>query len=316
MNLRQMKYFVAVFEEGSFSQAARRENATQSGLSMQVRNLERRLGVRLFERGAHGVAPTQAGQRYYQRCVPILNEVHTAEEEARALSGQVSGRLRMGLIPALTRGAAPMVVIEYARRFPNVELQIVEGYSAALTEQVRDGDLDFAVVPQLHQQVGLKARLLAHDLEMLVAGPRACLRPNAPVRLADLPPLKFVLPGVQNSRRATLEQYFHVEGIKIDRIMQLDGMIETFQLVLETDWATILPMTMMVHEICGDGFGLSQLNINPIVDPTIVYSFMLIQPAGHPLSQPARLFIEMLETGLNDALARCQELLPMVEAAQ
>lgn len=316
MNLRQTKFFVAVFEEGSFSQAARRENATQSGLSMQIRNLEGRLGVKLFERGVHGVTPTIAGRRYYARCVPILNAVRFAEEEVRALAGEVSGSIRVGLIPALTRGIAPTVVIDYTRAFPNVEMQIVEGYSQALTHLVVEGDLDFAIVPQLAPQVGIEARLLAHDHEMLVTGPKAGMLPNEPVRLADLPPLNLVLPGSQNSRRATLEQYFHVEGVKVERIMQFDGMIGTFRIILETDWATILPMTMMYHEILGDDQGAPQLVLNPIVEPTIVYSFMLIEPTRRPLTQPARLFVEMLEQELNHAVEHCAELLPLSLAAE
>jgi DNA-binding transcriptional LysR family regulator len=311
-----MKFFVAVFEEGSFSEAARRENATQSGVSMQIRNLERRLGVRLFERGSNGVTPTHAGRRYYARCVPILNAVRAAEEEISALSGDVSGQLRVGLIPALTRGAAPKVVIDYMQRFPNVDLQIVEGYSQALTDLVLGGELDFAIVPQLGPQTGLEARLLARDYEMLVTGPRAKMVPNKPVRLAELPPLRLVLPAIQNSRRATLEQYFNVEGVAIERIMQFDGMIGTFQMILETDWATILPMTMMIHEIGGDGHGSPQLCINPIVDPTIYYSFMLIQPSRQPLSQPAQLFVDMLENALNEALGYCEEVFAPTRAAQ
>ena len=75
MDLRQLEQFVAVYEEGSFSRAARRENCTQPGLSVQIRNLEEQLGVELFTRTARGVDPTVAGKRFYTKSLAILNAV-------------------------------------------------------------------------------------------------------------------------------------------------------------------------------------------------------------------------------------------------
>lgn len=111
MNFRQMRAFISVYEEGSFSAAAVRENATQSGLSMQIRNLEERLGVRLFERGPQGVAATPAGRIYYARCLPILNAAQMAEEEVQALAGDIYGKLRVGVIPSLSRSGLAQVLV-------------------------------------------------------------------------------------------------------------------------------------------------------------------------------------------------------------
>lgn len=72
MNLRQIATFVGVYEEGSFSKAAKRLNLTQSGLSMQVQNLEAATGVKLFERSPRGIVPTFAGHRLYARAVERL----------------------------------------------------------------------------------------------------------------------------------------------------------------------------------------------------------------------------------------------------
>src|ERR1700733_5505197 len=95
--LRQVKAVIAVCEEGSFTRAAQRENATQSGISQHVGAVERALGVRLFERSSTGVAPTPAGLRYYRRCVEAVGMLETAGEEARSLASFVSGELRIGL---------------------------------------------------------------------------------------------------------------------------------------------------------------------------------------------------------------------------
>src|SRR5262245_16486200 len=102
-SLRQVRAVIAVCEEGSFTRAAARENATQSGISQHVAAVERALGTKLFERWAGGVTPTPAGLRYYKRCVAAVGELETAGEEARALASRVTGDLRIGLMPTFTR---------------------------------------------------------------------------------------------------------------------------------------------------------------------------------------------------------------------
>src|SRR5439155_17522034 len=81
--LRQIRAIIAVCEEGSFTRAAARENATQSGISQHVAAVERRLGVKLFERSARGIAPTPAGLRYYRTCVEAVGRLENANEEAQ-----------------------------------------------------------------------------------------------------------------------------------------------------------------------------------------------------------------------------------------
>src|SRR5260370_10117802 len=103
--LRQIRAIIAVCEEGSFTRAAARENATQSGISQHVAAAERTLGVKLFERSAAGVTPTPAGQRYYKRCIEAVGQLANAAGEVRGFATRVSGDLRIGLIPTVTRAA-------------------------------------------------------------------------------------------------------------------------------------------------------------------------------------------------------------------
>ena len=90
MKVQQLRFFVAVYEEGSFSAGAIRVNATQSGLSMHVRQLEDRYGVALLNRSSTGVTPTEAGRTFYGRAIEVLNAVSRAEDTLRELSGVLS----------------------------------------------------------------------------------------------------------------------------------------------------------------------------------------------------------------------------------
>ena len=168
--LRQIRAIIAVREEGSFTRAALRENATQSGISQHVATAERALGIKLFERSATGVTPTPAGRRYYERCIEAISRLENAQQEARGMADAVSGDLRIGLIPTLTRAALAPTLERFNPRHPDVRMHIVEGYSGLLTDMVLADELDFAVVPTREGRVGLKSRLIVRDREMLVSG--------------------------------------------------------------------------------------------------------------------------------------------------
>jgi LysR family transcriptional regulator, nitrogen assimilation regulatory protein len=288
--LRQVRAVIAVCEEGSFTRAAAREHATQSGVSQHVAAVERALGVRLFERSSTGVTPTPAGLRFYKRCVEAVGMLATAGEEARAMAGLVTGELRIGMMPTFTRAVLAPALDDFMRRHPDVRLHIVEGYSATLTEMVRADALDFAVVPAFEGQIGIKARLLARDREMLISGRRRGLSPLAPLRLAGLRPLKLVVPGRQNVRRRNLDTYFQTHGVEVDALVEMDAMIATLEFVARSDWVTVLPSLISVNDIGGRTFV-----VNPLVDPPLYDEFVLIQPTRRTLSAQARVFLERLE---------------------
>jgi LysR family transcriptional regulator, nitrogen assimilation regulatory protein len=288
--LRQVRAVIAVCEEGSFTRAAERENATQSGISQHVAAVERALGVKLFERTPAGVTPTPAGLRYYRRCVEAVGALDDAADEARSLGRQVTGDLRIGLMPTFTRAVLAPVLDDFVPRCPEVRLHIVEGYSGLLTEMVLDDALDFAVVPAFEGMIGLSSRLLLRDREMLISGPKRGLTPLAPVRLADCKPLKIVLPGPDNIRRRNLETYFQSHGVELDAMLEMDAMIATLEFVARSDWVTVLPSVISVNDI-----ERGELIVNPLVDPEMHAEFVVIQPARRVLSPQARIFLDRFE---------------------
>jgi LysR family transcriptional regulator, nitrogen assimilation regulatory protein len=290
ISLGQIRAVIAVCEEGSFTRAADRENATQSGISQHVGAVERALKVKLFERSAGGVAPTPAGLRYYKRCVEAVGTLERAEEEARSLAGEVTGDLRIGLMPTFTRAVLAPVLDDFVPRCPEVRLHIVEGYSALLTEMVLDDELDFAVVPAYEGTIGLKSRLLVRDREMLISGPRLGLRELMPVRLPDLKPLKIVVPSPDNIRRRNLDTYFQSHGVEIEAMLEMDAMIATLEFVARSDWVTVLPSVISVNDI-----GRGELIVNPIVEPSLHAEFVVVQPTRRTLTTQARLFLQRFE---------------------
>jgi len=295
VTLRQIRSVVAVVEEQSFTRAAKRENATQSGVSQHVAAVEQHLGTPLFERGSEGVIATAAGRRYYAHCIDILRSIETAEDEARAAGGGMTGKIRAGLIPAFTRGALAPALDRFTQEQPGVEIEIIEGYSGALTDMVRAQDLDFALVPGFAGGTGLRISRLARSREMLVSGPSMGLRNLVPLRLADLPPVKLIVPSAANIRRVRIEEYVQSLGVRVERLLEMDAMIGTLELVAASDWVTILPWV-----ICGRDAeaGGQERRVSPLIDPSLHSDFVVIEPASRPLSPEGSAFLDAMRSGI------------------
>ncbi len=303
VTLRQIQAIIAVCEEGSFTRAAARENATQSGLSQHVSAVEKLLGVRLFDRSATGVTPTPAGQRYYRRCIDAIGMLELAKEEARGRADIVSGTLRIGLMPTFTRAALAPTLEHFVLAHPDVQVRVVEAYSGMLTDQVLSDQLDFAIVPAFEGRTGLKSRLILRDREVLISGRGSSFKPLAPVRLSDCAPLKIVAPGPDNIRRRNLEIYVQSHNVAIETMIEMDAMMATFDFVARTDFVTVLPGLICVNDI-----GKGEFTINPI-DPPLYAEFIVITPARRTLSTPARLFLERFEVDLAEMGKRLAGLL-------
>ena len=122
-SLRQIRLFVAAYEEGSFTAAAHRENATQSGVSQHIHQLEARFGAALFLREAGAVHPTPAGDLYYRYCVEILRVHEASRNEMKRFGSGLSGEIIVGLMPTMTRSVLGPALATFAAEIPTLRLE-------------------------------------------------------------------------------------------------------------------------------------------------------------------------------------------------
>lgn len=289
-SLLDLRLFVAAYEERSFTAAAARENATQSGVSQHIRKLETGLGIQLFKRASGRMTPTPAADDFYRRSIAILGRFQIAENELNEFRKGLTGEITVGLIPTLTACALTPALATFINSHPNARVRIVEGYDAGLTDRVRSGQFAFAIVPAFHRAEELESHHLQSTQEVLVSRRSFGLKRLAPVRLADLPPLKMVVPGPGNIRRRTIEKYAAANGIQLRSMLELDTMMGTLDLVATSDWVTILPAIMMASEI-----DRARFNIHPIVDPELMLELVLIRPARRQMDPIAKVFLGLLE---------------------
>ncbi len=300
--LREIRLFVAAFEERSFTAAAHRENMTQSGVSQRIRQIEDRLGVRLFVRRGVAVAPTPAGEAYYQGCLEMIRTQERTERVVRGHSGSLHGELVIGLMPTMTRGALAPALRAFVARHPNVSLRIVEGYSAELVSQIRSSELAFAIVPASDHGAGIRSGFFASTPELVVSSPSRGLPHLRPVRLVDHGPLRLILPSGRNTRGPRIEAYLASAGVPIERRLEMDSMFGTLDYVAMTDWVAILPGLMLVEDLDG-----ARLHVSAILEPEMILDLVIIEPARRPLDEAAHAFLEALRESvahLNATLTR------------
>ncbi|GHF04013.1 LysR family transcriptional regulator [Amycolatopsis deserti] len=192
MELRQLRYFLAVAEELHFGRAAERMHIVQSAVSQQVRRLERELGVDLFDRTTRTVRLTEAGHRF----LPHAREVVAAEERAldamRSVRAERDATLRLGTSDGLGE-RLDRLLAEYARRAPRSQLELVHASTEERLRRVRSGELDGAIVRGRWTWPGLRMIEVWTD-EVLAALP-AGLFAGADVALAELAGLPLRLSG-------------------------------------------------------------------------------------------------------------------------
>jgi DNA-binding transcriptional LysR family regulator len=190
-DLWSLQVLVAVADRGSFSGAAKSLNLTQPAVSRQIAALERRFGVTLFRRLPRGVRATHAGEVAIDQAGAILGRVSDMEARLKALAGLEGARVRVSAFPSAHTSLVPEVIGRFTRRYPGVEVSLVDVPSGEAIRAVRAGEVDVALVtgwdhPHPRSGDGVEILSLVED-RLFIALPRGHrLARRRPLRLPDL----------------------------------------------------------------------------------------------------------------------------------
>ena len=218
MELRQLEYLVAVAEEASFTRAAGRVHISQSGVSAQVRQLERELGAALVDRSSRAARLTDAGAAALPHARAALDAASALRQAVDEVNGLVRGRLTVGMVTACTVPGLFDALAAFRRAHPGVALTLAEDDSAALTRRVRAGTADLALAglagappPDLGVLPVLTERLVA-----AVPPGHPLLSGRAPVPLAGLARHEVVCMPAGTGIRAALDASCAAAGVRLD----------------------------------------------------------------------------------------------------
>ncbi len=248
MDLLELRYFLTVADEGSFSRASIKLGITQPGLSRQIQRLERAFGTYLFYRNGRGVAPTPAGQKLVETARTMLGQFDATKGEILEESSRAQGSVVFGVPPSLGASLAAPVAMSFRRIHPGATLHVREAFSSTLLEWVESGRLDLAVLYDArrgHNQI--VAPLLREDLFLVQGAARA--NGTGRASSAELAGLGFVLPGGSNGLRRVVDQAMQRAGLQLAVDMELDSVPALKQLVEHGPWSTILPYAAVHAEV-------------------------------------------------------------------
>jgi DNA-binding transcriptional LysR family regulator len=194
MELRQLRYLVALAEEGNFTRAAANEHIAQPAMSQQIRRLEDELGLALVERTTRRVALTEAGEALVVRSRRILAELESADAELQALRGVHTGHVTIGAMHTMGPVDLSLVLALFRERHPDVRFTVREQTSEEMAEMLRVDELDLAFlsVTERVESRGLGLHQLVSE-ELVVLLPREHrLSRRAELRMAELDGESFI----------------------------------------------------------------------------------------------------------------------------
>ena len=193
ITLRQLRYLSALARHGHFGRAAESCSVTQPALSMQIRDLERTLGVAVVERRPGDVMLTDAGREIARRAEDVLTASRDLVDFARHRSGVLTGRLTLGVIPSLAPYLLPRILPVLQSRFPELRLELRETQTRQLLEDIKSGALDAALLalPVAEPDIGTIA--LFEDLFLLAVPASDPHRESVRVAAADIDQSRLIL---------------------------------------------------------------------------------------------------------------------------
>ncbi|GAA0941456.1 LysR family transcriptional regulator [Actinocorallia libanotica] len=197
MELHQLEYFVAVAEERNFTRAAERLHISQSGVSAQIRRLERELGAELFDRSTRAAALTVAGKAALDHARAALAAARAVGQAVDEVNDLVSGSLTVGMVVGCTITPLFDALAAFHRAHPGVEISLLEADSDHLTERVRAGTLDLALVGAAAAPEDLESLTIISERLVAAVPPAHPLAEQRRVTLNDLcsHPLICMPPG-------------------------------------------------------------------------------------------------------------------------
>ena len=268
-----MRAFTAVVEERSFTAAARRLNATQSGVSQQVAKLERHLGVTLLMRGNQFATPTPAGRQLYLRSIAILRELSATEATLKSYGHGMAGALTVGLMPAMTRCISGPVLRKLMIDHPNVHIRLIERPSSVLINAVTAGEIDFAIVPAFNAPEAIRCRPIGTTGEVLVCRGRRHKSHMRPIALNEISPIRLILQPPGNLRRERILTSPKAARVVIVETLELDSTLGMLEFVQHSEFATILPAMAVIPEI-----ERKDLCVRPIRSRSLQLDLVAIEP--------------------------------------
>lgn len=289
MKLNSLRDFLAVAERGSLRAAARQLDVPQPSMTRSIHDLEKELGVVLFERRAKGVVLTPMGEVFLRRAKAVRSEFRRAQEELDQLRGETNGHIRMCLSSVAHMALLPNALGPFRQRFPDVTLEIIDAVLPRVDKELKDGTLDLYVGPVYGE---LSRELSA---EKLFDNQRIVLcrkgHPLAGVTsLRGLAGAEWITTSFTHKAEDELSPVFERHGLPPPRVVMQAHSALTFLFtiansdllsMLPMQWAQVLPFRQTLQRI-------------DVAEQLYAPTICIVQRTGLPLTPAAEYFCDMV----------------------
>lgn len=293
LKMRQVLLLAALDEHRNMHRAAASLSMTQPAATRMLADLERLLGMRLFERSARGLTPNAYGESLVRHARVMLATLDHARDDINALVSGTEGKIVLGTLLVAAPVLVPRAVARFKERHPGHTVLIREGTSAVLTPRLLRGELDLIVGRASSDLAGegLKFEAFYREPMQVVARPAHPLASRRGLRLARLAGEQWIVPTPEAAYRRRLEGAFRQAGVEPPRrIVESHSILTNIALVRETDMLAVMPRDVAQHY---SGLGLVRIlsvGLPPPSGPVGVVTVLgrTLPPAATDLIQALR----------------------------
>lgn len=286
MELRHIRYFMAVAEERNFTKAAEKLCIAQPPLSRQIQDLENELGTKLLIRKPHDLQLTEEGMLFLQYAVQIMELVEKSQETIHEMAEGLQGTLYL----ALVEGHAPRLVSKWIagfhKRYPRVQYQLWNGNSDDVSNRVAKGLCDLAVIMEPHNGEGLESLPVYEEpwIAMIPGKNPLAQKEEDTIELSELLPYDLIIPS-RESRLQEINGWFERTGKKPKVICRVAHTVNAYELARNGVGISIYPAA------AADIADQQAVCIKRLIHPSVTASYILVWSRAHRQSLVAEEFI-------------------------
>jgi LysR family cyn operon transcriptional activator len=288
MELRHLRYFLALAERLNFTQAAAQVHVTQSTLSHQIGQIEAELGQKLFDRSDRRVSLTAAGELFLPRAMKALAEIDSGIALMNTPAKTLTGQLRVGTTPTLNMEVVPHCVARYLRGHPSMRVLVDEGTGDGLIADMRAGRLDLVVAYRPFDLTGLVFEPLYTEEMVVVVNPDHPFARRKRLRVVELHQKELFLAPRKFPTRVQLDESCAAAGAEPVVALETASIAAMLKLVQQAPVATIISRSAVSEHL-----GLLMI---PMEGPTVVRTPGLIWLEERVLTPPVAAFAALVRT--------------------
>jgi LysR family nitrogen assimilation transcriptional regulator len=293
MDSRQLRYFIAVYEQRNLSRASSQTSVAQSALSHHISNLEAEFATPLFERKPRGMEPTAAGERLYEHARIILRAMAEAEREIKQGSGAIAGEISIGMANSGVKAIGVPLMRAVLSRYPDLKLSLTESLSGATLMHLMASEVDLALVYNPPLEKDLVAEPVLEERMYCVGTAKLIGASKAPMTFDELTNLPLILLRYGLSSRALLDDPVLLKRLEAKAILHLNSISGTTGALL-AGLGCAIATKLFAKEQLADRRLVAREVVDPKLTRTLYLCRLRNRPPTYVMEEMRRLMLALI----------------------